>query len=94
MNQYVLFSPFPITNFVLFVRLSGMARTARNDLDTAMLQFEQLINNKWFLLTFIETLERQKSFSVEDRMNTASLIMIILMTKMEYCTDILRCGII
>ena len=76
-------------------RLSGMARPGggapRNDLDTAMLQFEQLINNKWFLLTFIETLECQKSFSVEDRMNTASLIMIILMTKMEYCTDILRC---
>ena len=28
--------------------------------------------------------------SVRDKVNVASLLMIILMTKMEYCTDILR----
>lgn len=71
-------------------RLHGMSR-GKSDLDVSMLQFEQLLNNKWFLLTFIETIERQKSFSVHDRVNVASLLMIILMTKMEYCTDILRC---
>lgn len=35
--------------------------------DAAMLQFEQLINNKYFLLSFIETLESQKSFDLRDR---------------------------
>jgi len=71
-------------------RLHGVSRQ-KTDLDTAMLQFESLLGSKWFLLTFVETLERQKTFSVRDKVNVASLLMIILMTKMEYCTDILRC---
>nr|CAD7258240.1 unnamed protein product [Timema shepardi] len=41
--------------------------TPRTNYDTAMLQFEQLINNKCFLLTFIETLEAQKSFNIRDK---------------------------
>lgn len=39
----------------------------RTNYDQAMLQFEQLINNKYFLLTFIETLEQQKSFNIRDK---------------------------
>lgn len=35
--------------------------------DAAMLQFEQLINNKNFILNFIETLEAQKSFNIRDK---------------------------
>lgn len=35
--------------------------------DTAMLQFDQLISNKYFVLTFIETLEAQKSFNIRDK---------------------------
>lgn len=58
--------------------------------DAAMLQFEQLINNKNFILAFIETLEAQKSFNIRDKVNVASLLMIVLMGKMEYATDILR----
>lgn len=41
--------------------------TTRTNYDTAMLQFEQLIDNKLFLLTFIETLEAQKSFNIRDK---------------------------
>lgn len=60
--------------------------------DTAMMQFEQLVSNKYFLLTFIETLEAQRSsFSIRDRVNVASLLMIVLMNKMEYATEILKC---
>jgi len=75
----------------LFVdpRIHGVSKP-KTDLDSAMLQFEQLINNKWFLLSFIETVEKQKSFTIRDRVNFASLLTVILMTKMEYCTDILR----
>lgn len=59
--------------------------------DTAMMQFEQLVSNKYFLLTFIETLETQRSsFSIRDRVNVASLLMIVLMNKMEYATEILK----
>jgi len=62
----------------------------RTNFDTAMIQFEQLINNRYFLLTFIEVLEAQKSFTIRDKVNVASLLMIILMSKMEYATEILR----
>jgi len=76
----------------LFVdpRLTGGLNKPKTELDNAMLQFEGLLNNKWFLLAFIDSVERQKSFSIRDRVNFASLLTIILMTKMEYCTDILR----
>ncbi|KAL9872786.1 plexin-B isoform X2 [Glossina fuscipes] len=59
--------------------------------DAAMLHFEQLISNKYFVLTFIESLEGQKSFNIRDKVNVASLLMIVLMNKMEYATDILKC---
>lgn len=39
----------------------------RTNYDAAMLQFEQLINNKYFLLTFIDVLESQKSFNIRDK---------------------------
>lgn len=42
-------------------------QTSRTNYDTAMIQFEQLINNKVFLLTFIDTLEAQKSFNIRDK---------------------------
>ncbi|BES90369.1 Plexin B [Nesidiocoris tenuis] len=58
--------------------------------DAAMLQFEQMIKNKYFILTFIETLEEQESFSIRDKVNVASLIMVVIMGNMEYATDILK----
>lgn len=33
----------------------------------AMVQFEQLIANRYFLLAFIETLEAQKTFNIRDK---------------------------
>jgi len=35
--------------------------------DAAMGQFELLLNNKYFLLTFIETLEGQRAFNLRDK---------------------------
>ncbi|XP_055371957.1 plexin-B isoform X2 [Condylostylus longicornis] len=65
--------------------------TPRTNYDTAMIQFELLISNKYFVLAFIETLEAQKSFNIRDKVNVASLLMIVLMNKMEYATEILKC---
>lgn len=45
------------------VRITG----PQTNYDAAMLQFEQLINNKNFILIFIETLEAQKSFNIRDK---------------------------
>ena len=52
--------------------------------------FGQLILNKTFLLLFIRTLESNRYFSMRDRVNVASLIMVTLQGRMEYCTDILK----
>ncbi|UYV69643.1 PlexA [Cordylochernes scorpioides] len=52
--------------------------------------FGQLIMNKTFLLIFIRTLESNRYFSMRDRVNVASLIMVTLQGKMEYCSDILK----
>uniref|UniRef100_A0A5F9DDX2 Plexin A4 n=1 Tax=Oryctolagus cuniculus TaxID=9986 RepID=A0A5F9DDX2_RABIT len=52
--------------------------------------FAQLINSKVFLLSFIRTLEAQRSFSMRDRGNVASLIMTVLQSKLEYATDVLK----
>nr|CAI5855263.1 unnamed protein product [Callosobruchus analis] len=68
------------------VRMNG----PRTNYDTAMLQFEQLINNRYFILTFIDILESQKSFNIRNKVNVASLLMVVLMNKMEYATDILK----
>ena len=70
-------------------RIHGVNKP-KTELDGAMIQFEGLLNNKWFLLAFIETMEKQKSFTIRDRVYFASLLSVILMTKMEYYTDILR----
>ncbi|GFR33872.1 plexin-B [Trichonephila clavata] len=59
------------------LRQNGMYSTC----EVAMAQFEQLVNNKCFLLTFIKTLEAQKSFSFRDRVNVASLLMVFCLKK-------------
>ncbi|XP_028824338.1 plexin-A1-like [Denticeps clupeoides] len=52
--------------------------------------FGQLLAKKHFLLTFIRTLEAQRSFSMRDRGNVASLIMTALQGEMEYATGVLK----
>ncbi|ALC48073.1 plexB [Drosophila busckii] len=69
----------------------GGCGSPHTNYDVAMMQFEQLVVNKYFLLTFIETLEAQRSsFSIRDRVNVASLLMVVLMNKMEYATEIMK----
>ncbi|KAM6977172.1 plexin-A2 [Aplochiton taeniatus] len=58
--------------------------------EKALKLFGQLVNNKVFLLTFIRTLELQRSFSMRDRGNVASLIMTALQGRLEYATDLLK----
>ncbi|CAB1427975.1 unnamed protein product [Pleuronectes platessa] len=60
------------------------------NVEKALKQFAQLVNNKLFLLTFIRTLELQRSFSMRDRGYVASLIMTALQGRLEYATDILK----
>ncbi|KAJ8259538.1 hypothetical protein GJAV_G00170590, partial [Gymnothorax javanicus] len=58
--------------------------------EKALCLFAQLLNSKVFLLSFIRTLEQQRSFSMRDRGNVASLIMTALQGRLEYATDVLK----
>ncbi|XP_063806547.1 plexin-A3 [Pseudophryne corroboree] len=60
------------------------------NVEKALRLFGQLLNNKTFLLTFIHTLENQRSFSMRDRGNVASLTMVSLQGRMEYATVLLK----
>ncbi|XP_063797283.1 plexin-A1 isoform X4 [Pseudophryne corroboree] len=60
------------------------------NVEKALNLFGQLLNKKHFLLTFIRTLEAQRSFSMRDRGNVASLIMTALQGEMEYATGVLK----
>lgn len=71
----------------LFVQVPG---NGQQNVEKALKVFGQLINNKVFLLTFIRTLEMQRSFSMRDRGNVASLIMTALQGRLEYATDVLK----
>ncbi len=61
--------------------------TKMGGLEQGLQQFNQLLNSKQFLIIFIRTLESQKNFSIRDRAIVASLLMIVLMDKMEYATE-------
>ncbi|XP_060592222.1 plexin-A1-like isoform X2 [Ruditapes philippinarum] len=52
--------------------------------------FYHLLSHKYFLLTLIRTLEHQKTFSIRDKVNVASLLMVIYQDNLEYATEILK----
>ncbi|KAK2841359.1 hypothetical protein Q7C36_012938 [Tachysurus vachellii] len=60
------------------------------NVEKALRLFSQLLHNKMFLLMFIHTLEGQRSFSMRDRGNVASLLMAALQGRMEYATVVLK----
>ena len=66
------------------------AGASKAHIEKGLVQFEQLVSNKQFLLTFIRTLEAQKTFTQKDKSNVASLLMVALQGKMDYSTTILK----
>ncbi|RLV99569.1 hypothetical protein DV515_00009749, partial [Chloebia gouldiae] len=70
--------------------LKEMEVWVQANVEKSLTLFGQLLNKKHFLLTFIRTLEAQRSFSMRDRGNVASLIMTALQGEMEYATGVLK----
>uniref|UniRef100_A0A8D3C6W5 Plexin-A1 n=1 Tax=Scophthalmus maximus TaxID=52904 RepID=A0A8D3C6W5_SCOMX len=66
------------------------SRVVPANVEKALTLFGQMLTKKHFLLTFIRTLEAQRSFSMRDRGNVASLIMTALQGEMEYATGVLK----
>uniref|UniRef100_A0A3B4CWW1 Plexin-A1 n=1 Tax=Pygocentrus nattereri TaxID=42514 RepID=A0A3B4CWW1_PYGNA len=70
--------------------LKEMEVGVQANVEKALTLFGQLLTKRHFLLTFIRTLEAQRSFSMRDRGNVASLIMTALQGEMEYATGVLK----
>ncbi|XP_015793671.1 plexin-A2 [Tetranychus urticae] len=81
---------FPNDNEHPVLRDMDLDPVRRASIEKGLKSFGQLIMNKTFLLLFIRTLESNRNFSMRDRVNVASYIMVALQGKMEYCTDILK----
>lgn len=99
--RYIFISTFPIYHRTFIIQISAgnivlpppsvqVSGNGQQNVEKALKLFGQLINNKVFLLTFIRTLEMQRSFSMRDRGNVASLIMTALQGRLEYATDVLK----
>lgn len=65
--NYIMKVFFPGVTDHPILRSKTRMQIPRTNYDAAMLQFEKLLRNKHFLLTFIETLEAQKSFNIRDK---------------------------
>ncbi|CAB1315450.1 unnamed protein product, partial [Coregonus sp. 'balchen'] len=70
--------------------LKEMEVRVQANVEKGLTLFGQLLTKKHFLLTFIRTLEAQRSFSMRDRGNVASLVMTALQGEMEYATGVLK----
>ncbi len=49
--------------------------------------FQELIMNKKFLLVFVHTLESQPTFTLQDKCNVASLLMVAFQNNLDYATE-------
>ncbi|XP_067128995.1 plexin-A2 isoform X2 [Centruroides vittatus] len=89
-QSYAMKVLFPNTDDHPVLREMQLDPLKKPYIEKGLRLFGQLIMNKIFLLLFIRTLESNRYFSMRDRVNVASLIMVTLQGKMEYCTDILK----
>lgn len=86
---FKLLFPMDISHQVLYITSPNGRRLG--EFSDKMLRFNQLLSSKYFLLTFIHTMEKHpQNFGMEDRSKVASLLSVILMDKMEYATEIIK----
>jgi plexin A len=85
---YIVRIFFPLSNNHPILQESRPCRNNRcNGFETTMSRFKALLDNKVFLLTFVNALESQPTFGIRDRSNVASLLMTVLLDKLDYFTE-------
>ncbi|KAF7693502.1 hypothetical protein HF521_008818 [Silurus meridionalis] len=89
-RTYVIRILFPGMDDHPVLRELEVAGCGQQRVEKALKQLGQLVNNKTFVLSFIRTLELQRSFSMRDRGYVASLIMTALHNRLEFITDVLK----
>ncbi|KAI6217562.1 Sema domain-containing protein [Aphelenchoides fujianensis] len=58
--------------------------------ESGLRQLNRLLLNSNFLLAFVRTIDDNKYLLLKDRVYVGSLLMVILQSHMEYCTEILK----
>ncbi|GAB6029881.1 Plexin-A2 [Chamberlinius hualienensis] len=89
-KTYAMKILFPNVEDHPVLKTDDMDPARQMEQERGLRMFGQLIMNKTFLLLFIRTLESNYYFSMRDRVNVASLIMVTLQSRMDYCTDVLK----
>ena len=64
-----------------------MANGSASSFSSGLHLFKQLLANKVFLLLFVRTLEQQKDFGTSVKVHFASLLSVVLHSRMEYFTE-------
>eukprot|EP00118_Oscarella_pearsei_P018948 m.198046 g.198046 ORF g.198046 m.198046 type:complete len:1425 (+) comp39553_c0_seq5:339-4613(+) len=70
--------------------LSSHSPTAAMKVTRGMDMFRGLLGNKTFLSKMVHTMESEKSFGMRDRVEVASLLMVIFQDQMDYATEVLK----
>ncbi|XP_063953502.1 plexin-A4-like isoform X1 [Lytechinus pictus] len=87
---YAMKTMFPDQPNHPVLRELPLPRDRKTNSERGLQMFGQLIDNKTFLLCLIQTLEEQRTFNLRDVSAVASLLMVVLQSKMDYATDIMK----
>ncbi|KAM3872597.1 plexin-B3 [Diretmus argenteus] len=81
---------FPGQQVAPLSRQLDLPESRRHTVEQGLIQLNNLLNNRLFLIRFIHTLEAQQGFSQRDRGYVASLLTTALHDKLEYFTDVMK----
>ncbi|XP_050413754.1 plexin-A4 isoform X2 [Patella vulgata] len=62
----------------------------KEDMAASMTKLDQLISNKFFVVSFIRTMDNQRKFKLQDRSDVAGYLTLLLIDKMDYFTEIVE----
>ena len=72
---------------LLYANGNVVTDQGRQPEDTGLRLFNQLLSNKIFLLLFVRTLEQQKDFVISRKVYFASLLSMVLHSRLDYYTE-------
>ena len=96
MNQHLPFRDLPSFVYLNFFQEEkpsiileplGSVAERNKDISEVLSDFRRLLLDKKFLLTVIRTLENQPAFDISSRCEFASLLMVLLSTRLDYATQ-------
>ena len=85
--SYVYFNFFQEEKPFIILQPLGNIPGRTKEFSEGLSDFRRLLLDKKFLMTVIQTLESQTSFDINSRCQFASLLMVLLTTRLDYATE-------